>query len=61
MNILIFYLIHYLYSILLSLSEEFEKVCIFCLALHVSGIFNVFVFLLIFCLLDVTFDLGGMC
>lgn len=47
--------------ILLSVSEDFKETCIFCLALHINGVFNFSIFILIFCLLDVTFDLRGMC
>lgn len=39
----------------------FKKTCIFRLAEHINGVFKFSIFILIFCLLDVTFDLRGMC
>lgn len=35
-------------SVLLSVSEEFEKTCVFCSALRVNGVFKFSVFLVIF-------------
>lgn len=61
LKILISYLTNPPPLILFSVSEGFTETCTFHLALHTNGVFNFSIFILIFCLLGVTFDLRGMC